>query len=84
MRKEDVLAFARRDWVAIAASKRRRWTEQRSQMTAADALNVGDELRHHAMQLRDAWPTEEDRREDIALHIRVSESLRRVRTHDSR
>jgi hypothetical protein len=81
VRKEDLIAFARRDWNAIAALKRRRWSEQKSHMTAAEALSVGDELRHHVSTLRD-WPTEKERREDLASHIRLSEMLRRVKpTH---
>lgn len=60
MRKEDLIAFARRDWEAIAESKRRR-------------------LRRHAIALHESWPTEEDRRNDLAMHIRVTESLRRVK-----
>lgn len=78
MRKEDLIAYARRDWQAIAASKRQRWAEQKSRMSPAEALSVGDELRHHAYALRPAWPTEEDRREDLASHLRVSEMLRSV------
>ena len=66
VRKEDLIAFARRDWDAIAALKRRRWTEQKSRMTAAEALSVGDELRHHVSTLRE-WPTDEERQEDLAL-----------------
>jgi hypothetical protein len=79
MRKEDLIAYARRDWQAIAASKRQRWAEQKSKMTAAEALSVGDELRHHAYTLRPGWPTEEDRRQDLASHIRVAEMLRSVK-----
>jgi hypothetical protein len=79
VRKEDLIAYARRDWQAIAASKRQRWAEQKSQMTAAEALSVGDELRYHAYALRPGWPTEEDRRNDLASHIRVSEMLRSVK-----
>jgi hypothetical protein len=83
MRKEHLIAFAGRDWSAIAASKRRRWAEQKSRMDPAEALSVADELRHYARAHRDDWPTE-DRREDLAVHVRVSESLRRVQRSDSR
>src|SRR3954454_4754748 len=79
VRKEDVLAFVQRDWNAIAELKRRRWSELKLQMTAADALAVGDELRHHVSTLRSDWPTEEDRQKDLAAHIRLSEMLRRVK-----
>ena len=84
MRKEDVIAFASRDWSAIAASKRRRWSEQKSRMNPAEVLSVGDELRHHASAHRSDWPTDEDRKDDLAVHVRVSESLRRVQRTGSR
>lgn len=74
------MAFARRDWTAIAESKRRRWAAQKKEMTPAEALQVGDELRYHAQTLQDGWPTEADRRDDLAVHVRVSESLRRVKS----
>jgi hypothetical protein len=79
MRREDILAFARRDWPAVAESKRRRWAAQKKEMTPAEALQVGDELRYHAHTLHDGWPTDADRRNDLAVHIRVSKSLRRVK-----
>jgi hypothetical protein len=79
VRNEDIVAFAHRDWQAIAAMKRRFWAEQKPQMTPAEALQVSDELRRHAKALHDEWPTEEDRRNDLSVHIRVSESLGRVK-----
>jgi len=78
MRKEDILAFVNRDWAAIERAKRLHWSQLRSQMTAEDALRVGDELRNHAHELHPDWPTEQQRRDDLATHVRVSESLRRV------
>jgi hypothetical protein len=84
VRKEDVIAFAHRDWDAVAALKRRWWAEQKSRMTPEEALEVGDELRRHVSAIRSDWPTEEDRRKDLASHIRVSEMLRRVRPPRSR
>jgi hypothetical protein len=79
VRKEDLVAFVKRDWGAIAALKRRTWAEQKSGMTAAEALHVGDELRNHIRTLQRDWPTVEDRRKDLASHVRVSEMLSRVR-----
>jgi len=81
VRKEDVVAFVQRDWEAVATLKRRRWAEQKSRMTPAEALSVGDELRHHVSALRNDWPTEEDRRKDLACHIRLLEMLRRVKSY---
>lgn len=84
VRKEDVIAFARRDWRAIAALKQERWAQQRSGMTPAEALGVGDELRHHALAIHGDWPTEADRRKDLACHVRVSEMLSRVKSPNGR
>jgi hypothetical protein len=84
MRKEDLIAFARRDWAAIEESKRRRRADQKSRMEPADALSVGDELRDHVSAYQPGWPTEADRRDDLAVHVRVSESLRRVQPPDRR
>ena len=84
MRREDIVAFVRRDWQAVAESKRRRWAAQKKGMTAAEALHVGDELRDHAHTLLVGWPTDADRREDLAPHVRVSESLRRVKSPSRR
>ena len=80
MRKEDLIAFARRDWNAVAALKRSWWAEQKSRMTPEEALKVGDELRHHVNALRSDWPTDEDRRKDLASHRRISEMLRSVKS----
>jgi len=78
MRKEDVIAFARRDWAALERIKRERWAEERAAMTAADVLGMGDALRHHAKALHPDWPTGDDRKKDLAVHLRVSECLRSV------
>jgi hypothetical protein len=78
------VAFARRDWPAIAASKKRRWAAQKRGMTPAEALQVGDQLRYHVRVLHEDWPTDADRRSDLAMHVRVSETLRRVQSPRSR
>lgn len=77
MRKEDIIAFAQRDWEAIAERKRRYWAE--NAMTADERLHIADELRRHARELHPDWPTPEQREEDLATHVRVGEALRRVR-----
>lgn len=78
MRREDLIEFARRDWQSIAAMKERFWVEQKRRMTASEALHLGDELRLAVRGWRSDWPSEEDRRPDLATHLRVSESLRSV------
>jgi len=78
VRKEDLIAFARRDWAAVAERKRAHWAAEK--LTAEESLRVGDELRHHVAELRPEWPSADERQSDLATHMRVAESLRLVDT----
>ena len=80
MRREDLIAFARRDWQSVAAMKERFWVEQKHRMTASEALRLADDLRSSVISRRSDWPSDDERRSDLATHARVSVSLRRVRT----
>ena len=80
MRQEDLIEFARRDWKSIAAMKERFWIEQKRRMTAGEALHLADELRAAVKSRRSDWPSDAERRSDLATHLRVSESLQRVRS----
>ena len=79
MRREDLIAFARRDWTSVASMKDRFWVEQKRQMTAAEALQLADSLRSSVVSRRGDWPSDDERRNDLETHVRVSESLRRAR-----
>ncbi len=76
MRRADIRAFAHRDWRRVERLKDRYWAE--SELTPSAAIALGDDLRRFARAARPDWPSEEDRGEDLAVHRRVSESLRRV------
>jgi len=84
MRREDLIAFARRDWQQVAAMKERFWLEQKQRITPSEALRIADELRCAVLSRRHDWPSEEERRADIASHARVSESLQRVLANSTR
>jgi hypothetical protein len=77
VRKEDILAFAQRDWGAIEEHKRRYWADHPTSVD--ERLRIADELRRYALALHPDWPTREQREEDLATHMRVGEALRRVR-----
>jgi hypothetical protein len=78
VRKDDLIAYANRDWSAIAAHKRRVWTQVATKMSAAEMLALGDSLRDLVHTIHPDWPTREQRLEDLETHIRVSEMLRRA------
>ena len=84
MNAEDIRAFARRDWAAVAETKARFWADRKRSMTPDEALAAADMLRQHATALRPDWPDSRERDEDCAVHMRVSEALRAacpVRSH---
>lgn len=76
MRREDVVAFARRDWAALEEGKAAFWAERKASLSAAQVLALGNELRRHAQSLKPDWPDAAERAEDLAVHRRVSEALR--------
>jgi hypothetical protein len=81
---EDIRAFARRDWAAVADAKARFWADRKRTMTPSEALATAEMLRRHARAIRPDWPDSRERGEDWAVHVHVSEALRAVRPDRSR
>jgi hypothetical protein len=73
-RREKLLAYARRDWSALAQEKLRHWRAA----TPAERIRAADELRRFAAATHPGWPTPEDRRRDLAAHLELAERLRRA------
>jgi hypothetical protein len=78
MKREDIRAFAGRDWAAIAEAKAAFWAERKRSMAAAEALATAEMLRQHALVAKPGWPDADERAADLSLHVRVSEALRAV------
>jgi hypothetical protein len=78
MKREDIRAFAARDWAAIAEAKAQFWVERKRSMTAAEALATAEMLRQHVLLVKLGWPDAEERAADLAMHVRVSAALRAV------
>jgi len=79
MRREDLIAYANRDWDAIARAKERFWVEQKKRMTPKQVFALMSDLRARALSLHPDWPSESERRLDLETHERVSEMLQSVR-----
>lgn len=78
MKRAVLEAYVQRDWRRIQRLKERYWPERKAVLSPAEALAVADALRRLGQALRPDWPTPDERREDLAMHQRVSECLRRV------
>jgi hypothetical protein len=77
--RSAIREFVRRDWSRVEAAKTAFWRGRKHGRTAAELLAAGEELRRYALSLRPEWPSAQDRAEDLAVHLRVSEALRAVR-----
>lgn len=84
MDRDEIRAFADRDWPALEEEKARFWAERKRGMTAAEALAAGEALRRHARRVKPTWPDAADRAEDLAAHLRVAEALCAVSRHRPR
>jgi len=84
MKREDIRAFAARDWAAIADAKAAFWAERKRSMTPEEALATAEMLRQHALQVNPGWPDADERAADLALHVRISEALRAVSCDSTR
>ena len=74
----DIHAFVDRDWAAARAAKDQYWSERVARLGPSEALRVANELRRQARLHDPDWPSSEDRREDLACHVRVAALLRRA------
>lgn len=76
---KDLAAYVRRDWNTVAIAKEEQWIAERRRRGVRWCFEVADSLRRQAVQRHPAWQTADDRRDDLATHVRVGTALRRVR-----
>jgi hypothetical protein len=84
MTRDEILAYARRDWAAVEAAKFLGWAEERSLRSAGEALGMAGALREAVRRLRPDWPSREERDRDLAEHVELSRRLRRVHPRSCR
>jgi hypothetical protein len=75
---EDLRKFARQDWALAKRTKEDYWLAFKKRFGAAGAMSMVDELRNQILAQKKGWPSEEERREDYATHLRVIDALERV------
>jgi hypothetical protein len=71
-------AFIERDWGSAARDKERYWRDYKRLHGPAAGIRIADELRRQVLAARPDWPSEEERAEDLATHLRIIDVLRRV------
>jgi hypothetical protein len=70
--------FLARDWSAVRAAKDDYWAARIRRLGPQEGLRIADELRRQMLAIHPHWPSEAERRYDLASHHRVAELLRRA------
>jgi hypothetical protein len=70
--------FMSRDWDAVRRHKDRYWAARIARLGPLEGYRASDDLRQQALERDPTWPSESQRREDLAAHRRLSDLLSRV------
>jgi hypothetical protein len=74
----DVESFASRPWQRAAAAKQRYWRDEVGRRGPAAAFEAAQALWAHMQMVRPDWPSDEERRLDLAHHVELKRALDRV------
>lgn len=74
----DLNAFVTRDWEAVRRAKDEYWAERIARLGPLEGFRIANELRRQALLQNPSWPDPEERREDLAAHVRLSGAFRRA------
>jgi hypothetical protein len=75
---EGIAEFVARDWAAARAAKDAYWAARIRRLGPLEGFRIADELRRQMLAIDPQWPSEAERRDDLANHQRVSELLCRA------
>jgi len=64
--------FLARDWNAVRRAKDQYWAERIARLGPIEGFRIAEELRRQALLQNPAWPTPEQRTEDLAAHVRLT------------
>jgi len=78
MNAEDLRAYARRAWHLAAALKQEHWARELARRGPLATFEASEALREHMCRLRPDWPSERERREDLAHHIALKRAIDRA------
>ena len=77
MHDADVRAYAHRPWPAAEALKQQHWARELASNPLA-TLEASQALWVHMRQINPEWPTEAERREDLAHHVALKRAIDRA------
>ncbi len=78
MTPDDVRAFVRRDWEAVAVSKMAYWVDRFRQEGWQPAWAAADSLLFDMRRIRPDYPSDEERALDFSAHLSLRNRLDRA------
>ena len=77
MRDDDLRAYARRPWAVAEAAKAAHWARELSRNPLA-TFEASQALLVHMRRMNPDWPSEAERREDLAHHVALKRLIDRA------
>ena len=74
----EIQSYVSRDWAAARESKDAFWATRIARLGPIEGLRIADELRRQVIRQNPGWPSDQERRDDITAHTRLSGLLRRA------
>jgi len=78
MHPDDLRAYARRAWHVLAALDQDHWARELIARGPLATLDASQALWTHMRSVRPDWPTEADRRADLAHHVVLKHAIDRA------
>ena len=78
MTRDDLQAFATRDWAAVNDADASHWAAEFKEHGPAATVDASRALWEHVRRIRPNWPTAGDSDRDLAEHIRLKRLLDRA------
>jgi hypothetical protein len=78
MKPDDVRAYADRSWHRLRELEHEHWAREFAARGPLATFEASQALWAHMRCVRPEWPTEEDRRADLAHHIALKQALDRA------
>jgi len=79
MDREDIRAFANRDWRAIARAKREHQARLFRERGPLAMVQIARDLFAHARKVDPDWPSASERKADLDHHVALKRALASVR-----
>ena len=78
MEPDHAKAYLERAWALTAALKQEHWAREFAERGPAATMAASQALWEHMRRLRPDWPSDEERRDDLAHHLTLKCALDRA------